>query len=136
MIGRRQQQGLTGVAIGDLYLCIELPRASALFSLFLSSSCLDSDGGASVLCFFPTHQLRVSVAKTGGSFLALQCELRPRLFAWLRCLPPSVRAAQAEFSAACSHCGARIPPTTIVPPQLVSGGEAPLFNGKIIPFMW
>ncbi len=38
------------------------------------------------LCF-PTHPLRVPVAKTGESFFAVQSELRPRLFAWVRCPP-------------------------------------------------
>ena len=40
------------------------------------------------LCFL-THPLRVSVGKTRESFLALKCELRPCLCAWLRCPPPS-----------------------------------------------
>ena len=81
--------------------------------------------------YFPTHLLKVSVAKTRESFLALQCELRPRLFAWLQCPPPPLpRAARAEFSAACLPCGASIPPTTIVLRQLVRyGGRTKRWEG-------
>ncbi len=128
-IGRRRQQRFeTGVAIGDLY--IDIPRARVPSALFLSSSCWDSAGGASVLYIFrPTCSKSLS-RRQGRASWRYSVSSGPACLLGSSAPPPLPRAARAEFSAACLPCGASIPPTTIVLRQLVRyGGRTKRWEG-------
>ncbi len=101
-------------------LYIALSCASALFPPFFSSSCWDSDGGALVSLYFP-HPPAPSLCRQdrGELFGATVWAQAP-----LVCLAPvpplyGLLGLLVLSSVACSHCGAKIPPTTIVLSRLV-----------------